>query len=275
MPVLSAADLEFFAEHGWVVAKGVIDPAQAARTALEVWEFAGLDPGDADSWYLEADGVTPRPINTLHYHGQAEWENRTAPRVHEAFAQIWGSARLWTSHDSVNLNLPTRDAASPEHRMHWDCDMRLWSLSEAKAARPIVGGVQGVLCECTNRYTRALRRRSAALLLSPLSPLIVAFLCRPRRHPTRERCLRMPRWLPPPVGCVARHATGGHREYYRCDERRIPGPGLPSRRVGRRSRHLCAVRRAPFIPSPACLPPSLSLSYPHARLGPVATYTSE
>ena len=174
MPVLSAADLEFFAEHGWVVAKGVIDPAQAARTALEVWEFAGLDPGDADSWYLEADGVTPRPINTLHYHGQAEWENRTAPRVHEAFAQIWGSARLWTSHDSVNLNLPTRDAASPEHRMHWDCDMRLWSLSEAKAARPIVGGVQGVLCECTNRYTRALRRRSAALLLSPLSPLIVA-----------------------------------------------------------------------------------------------------
>ena len=31
------------------------------------------------------------------------------------------------------------------HTLHWDCDMRLWSLAEAKAARPIAGGVQGVL----------------------------------------------------------------------------------------------------------------------------------
>ena len=50
--VLSAADLEFFAEHGWVVARNVIDAAQAKRTAQEVWEFAGVDPldSDADSW---------------------------------------------------------------------------------------------------------------------------------------------------------------------------------------------------------------------------------
>ena len=48
--LLSAADLEFFAEHGWVVARNVIDAAQAKRTAQEVWEFAGVDPLDADSW---------------------------------------------------------------------------------------------------------------------------------------------------------------------------------------------------------------------------------
>ncbi len=147
--MLSEEELDFFVEHGWVVAKNVIDAAQAARTAREVWEFAGLDATDEDSWYVQDDGgvATPRPINTLMYHGQAEWENRTAPRVHEAFAQIWSSARLWCSHDSVNINLPTRDPAAPEHNMHWDCDLRLWSLAEAKAARPIVGGVQGVLCK--------------------------------------------------------------------------------------------------------------------------------
>ena len=142
---VTAADLAFFAEHGWVVAKGVISREQAARTAQEVWDFAGLDPDDPDSWYAEEDGATPRPINTLMYHGQAEWENRTAPRVHEAFAAIWGSERLWTSHDSVNLNLPSRDPEAGEHAMHWDCDLRLLSLAEAKAERPIVGGVQGVL----------------------------------------------------------------------------------------------------------------------------------
>ena len=133
--VLAAADLAFFAEHGWVVAKGVISREQAARTAQEVWDFAGLDPDDPDSWYAEEDGATPRPINALMYHGQAEWENRVAPRVHEAFAAIWGSERLWTSHDSVNLNLPSRDPEAAEHAMHWDCDLRLLSLAEAKAER--------------------------------------------------------------------------------------------------------------------------------------------
>lgn len=144
--VLSAVDLEFFAEHGWVVARGVIDAAQAARTEREVWEFANLDPHDPDSWY-EADGVTASPINTKMYHGQAQWENRTSLRVHEAFSQIWSSSRLWCSHDSVNINIPARDPDAPEHKLHWDCDVRLWSLAEAKAARPILGGVQGVLCE--------------------------------------------------------------------------------------------------------------------------------
>ncbi len=50
-PVLSVDECEFFVEHGWVVAKHVIDGAQAARTAREVWDFAGLDASDADSWY--------------------------------------------------------------------------------------------------------------------------------------------------------------------------------------------------------------------------------
>ena len=69
-------------------------------------------------------------------------------QVHEAFSRIWGTARLWTSHDGTNLNLPVGDSDQPSTQLgdlHWDCDMRLWSLQEAKANRPIVGGVQGVL----------------------------------------------------------------------------------------------------------------------------------
>ena len=141
--VLSPADLRHFVEHGWVVAKGVIDAEQAQRTAHEVWTFAELDPADENSWY-EADGTTLRRINSAMYHGQAQWENRTAPRIHGAFSQIWETERLWTSHDSVNINPPTLEPAAAND-LHWDCDLRLWTLAEAKAARPIVGGVQGVL----------------------------------------------------------------------------------------------------------------------------------
>jgi hypothetical protein len=143
--VLSPADLHHFTEHGWVVAKSVIDPAQARRTAEEVWAFAGLDPDDEECWY-EDDGTTLRRINTAMYHGQSQWDNRTAPRVHGAFSQVWGTPRLWTSHDSVNINPPSRAAPPPPPKdLHWDCDLRLWTLDQAKAARPIQGGIQGVL----------------------------------------------------------------------------------------------------------------------------------
>ena len=150
MVVLSAADLRFFAEHGWVVAKGVIGAAQCAKAAQEVWDFAQLSASDEESWY-EDDGETLRPVALGEggwYHGEAEWENRTDPRVHEAFSELWGTETLWTSHDGGGLNLPVREPAlknSDREELHWDCDLRLWSLAEAKAARPIVGGVQGVL----------------------------------------------------------------------------------------------------------------------------------
>eukprot|EP01051_Picozoa_sp_SAG22_P020895 SAG22_NODE_4399_length_1282_cov_1.389687_1_plen_237_part_10 len=138
--VLSDDDLRFFAKHGWVIARQVIDAAQCERTAAEVWEFAGLSPGDPATW-----AEHPKPGRGGMYHGHCQWENRTAPRVHEAFSKLWGTRRLWNSHDSTNLNFPVGDPQAPEGDLHWDCDMRLWSLQEAKARRPIVGGVQGVL----------------------------------------------------------------------------------------------------------------------------------
>lgn len=140
-PVLSDEDLRFFSENGYVIAKGVIDAAQCACTAQEVWDFAELEPDDDAGWASHPKAGWGGGM----YHGDAQWENRTAPRVHQAFSQIWGTPRLWTTHDGTNLNLPVGDPAAPEGPLHWDCDMRLWSLAEAKAQRPIVGGVQGVL----------------------------------------------------------------------------------------------------------------------------------
>ena len=51
MPSLSDADLEFFRENGYVVARNAISAQQAALTASEVWEFSGMNSEDPDSWY--------------------------------------------------------------------------------------------------------------------------------------------------------------------------------------------------------------------------------
>ena len=50
MPVLSAEDLAFFEENGYVVAKGAISRDQAAATAAEVWDFTGMDADDPSTW---------------------------------------------------------------------------------------------------------------------------------------------------------------------------------------------------------------------------------
>ena len=79
------------------------------------------------------------------YHSQAQWDNHTAPRIHEAFAQIHGTERLWVSHDRVSITPPSRDPDAPESGLHWDHGIRLMSVEEAKAARPTPGSLQGVL----------------------------------------------------------------------------------------------------------------------------------
>ena len=90
MPILSRADLQFFEDNGYVVARGAISREQAARTAAEVWEFSGKDPTQPDTW---RDPEKPGIMIEM-YHGPNQWANRTAPGVHEAFAQIVRPASL-------------------------------------------------------------------------------------------------------------------------------------------------------------------------------------
>jgi hypothetical protein len=132
MPTLSQQDLNFFVKNGYVIAPQVISRDQAERTARAVWDFAGMDPDDPESWYSDP----PRGIMVEIYHHQTQWDNRTAPRVYEAFSQIWKTDRLWVSHDRASINPPSRDPDAPENNLHWDLSLE---------NRPVSFGVQGVL----------------------------------------------------------------------------------------------------------------------------------
>ena len=46
------------------------------------------------------------------YQSQEQWDNRQAPLIHEAFAQIWGQEELRVSRDRASINPPAEDKAA-------------------------------------------------------------------------------------------------------------------------------------------------------------------
>jgi hypothetical protein len=56
------------------------------------------------------------------YNHQTLWDNRQMPKVHAAFADIWGTEKLWCTIDRANLNFPLRPGFEYKGFIHWDYD---------------------------------------------------------------------------------------------------------------------------------------------------------
>ena len=118
-PVLGEADLKFWDENGYVIVPAVITPDEAQALADVVWRFVGADPDDPETWRLTDHGIMVQ----LFQH-PALTPGRTSPRMRKAFAQIWGTADLWTSLDRVSFNPPVRPGVEfPGPRLHWDISL--------------------------------------------------------------------------------------------------------------------------------------------------------
>jgi Phytanoyl-CoA dioxygenase (PhyH) len=125
--VLSEADWKFWIENGYVIIKKAVPRAQALRTAQFVWEFEEKDPKNPDTWY-----TAPRAEMKMKelggtgmvevYNNQYLWNNRQVKRVHDAFADIWGTDKLWVTIDRANLNFPLRPGFEYKGFVHWDYD---------------------------------------------------------------------------------------------------------------------------------------------------------
>jgi ectoine hydroxylase-related dioxygenase (phytanoyl-CoA dioxygenase family) len=125
--VLSEADWQFWIDNGYVIIKNAISKEQAAKSAAFIWEFEDKDPDDSETWYKRAD--THHKMKELNnsgmvevYNNQILWDNRQSERVHQAFADIWGTEKLWVSIDRANLNLPSRPGHQHKGFIHWDYD---------------------------------------------------------------------------------------------------------------------------------------------------------
>jgi hypothetical protein len=132
-PALTAADLAFWDQNGYVVLHDAVPPENCAAAVRAICEFLDVRLDQPDTWYKGPQGNSIW-IPLLHH--AALWANRDAPRIHRAFAQIWGREDLWMTVDQAGFNPPERPGwRFPGPHLHWDVSL----------APPIPFGVQGIL----------------------------------------------------------------------------------------------------------------------------------
>ena len=131
-PVLDDRDLLHWEERGYVVLRAAIDKAEAAELEALLWRVIGGRADDPGTWY----GSRTNGIMIQHFQHPAQEVVRRSPRVHKAFAQLWGTSDLWSSTDRMSFNPPeTPGRAFPGPHLHWDVSI----------AQPIDFGTQGIL----------------------------------------------------------------------------------------------------------------------------------
>ena len=125
--VLSLDDWNFWLNNGYVVVKNAISRSQAKKTADFLWEFEEKDSNKPKEWC-----TSPRAKMQMKelqgtgmvevYNHQYLWENRQTVRVYNAFVDIWGTEKLWSTIDRANLNLPIQPGFEHKGFIHWDYD---------------------------------------------------------------------------------------------------------------------------------------------------------
>ncbi len=130
---LTREDLDHWDRHGYVVLHDAVTPAQCQAAAQAIYEFMGVDPANPDTWYNNPRGHSIWVPLLRHPAFRA---NRESPRIHAAFAQLWGHTDLWPTIDQGGFNPPERPGwPFPGPHLHWDVSI----------AEPVLFGTQGIL----------------------------------------------------------------------------------------------------------------------------------
>jgi hypothetical protein len=120
-PVLAATDLACWQEHGYVVLHDAVTQATREAAAQALWDHLGADPHDPQTWYRPSD----HGIMVQYFQHPAFEAVRRSPRIHKAFAQLWGTADLWVTTDRVGFNAPEREGFMfPGPHLHWDVSVK-------------------------------------------------------------------------------------------------------------------------------------------------------
>ncbi len=127
LQILSEEDWAFWKHNGYVIIKNAVPKEQVKQTADFLWEFDEKDAGNPETWYalpraeMQMKELTNTGMVEVYNH-QTLWNNRQMPKVHAAFADIWGTEKLWCTIDRANLNFPIRPGFDYKGFIHWDYD---------------------------------------------------------------------------------------------------------------------------------------------------------
>lgn len=114
-------------KNGYVIVPGAVPKEMLDAVVADIWQHTGADRNDRESWYKP--GIVASTGMVEMYHYQSMWNTRQLPRLHEIFAQVHGTEKLWVSIDRTNFK-PPADPAHPEHDhkgfIHWDTDTSIY-----------------------------------------------------------------------------------------------------------------------------------------------------
>ena len=125
--VLSEDDWKFWTSNGYVVIKNAVPREHAQRLADYLWKYEDKNSNDIESWYKKPNAENQmKELNNTGmveiYNHQYMWDNRQYQRLYDAFVDVWGTEKLWTTIDRVNLNFPIRPGFEYKGFIHWDYD---------------------------------------------------------------------------------------------------------------------------------------------------------
>ena len=199
-PVLDSSDLASWQEHGYVVLHDAVTPATREAAALALWRHLDADPDDPETWYPPND----HGIMVQYFQHPAFAAVRSSPRIHKAFAQLWGTADLWVTTDRVGFNAPEREGFMfPGPRLHWDVSVKT----------PIPLGTGGILY-----LTDTPPEQGAFTVVPGFQRWGEAWLKPCRAAPTRGGRISTP-WAPAPSAAAPAISSSGIR---RCPTAPVP-----------------------------------------------------
>ncbi len=125
--ILSERQMCIRDSNGYVIIKNAVPKDQVKKTADFLWEFEEKNPDIPETWYAPARAeIQMKELTNTGmievYNHQTLWDNRQVPKVHAAFADIWGTEKLWVTIDRANLNYPIRPGFEYKAFIHWDYD---------------------------------------------------------------------------------------------------------------------------------------------------------
>jgi len=132
-PVLGEEELACWEEHGYVVLRNAVGEDEWRAAQQAIYAYVNAVPDDVESWY-RGDGRHGIMVELIQHPALAA--TRRSPRIHKAYAQLWGTADLWVSADRCGFHPPQREGCPfPGPDLHWDLDLNA----------PLAFGTQGIL----------------------------------------------------------------------------------------------------------------------------------
>lgn len=138
--VLTADDIEFWNQNGYLVVKNVISKEDCENTRNAIWEFLNMSLEDEQSWHIQHPEQRGMMV---HFSDHPTLNaNRNSPRIQKAYEQLYQTTAIYKTIDKVSFNPPVNHNFSFRGSdLHWDVSLHL----------PIPYRLQGLiyLSDCT------------------------------------------------------------------------------------------------------------------------------